>query len=1082
MALTDLVIRSQLIPPRQRRGVLRRPRLEARLAEVLDYSLTLVQAGTGYGKSTALASLGSTGAQLSWYTVTAPDRDPLLFLAHLVCAFHPREPEWCAPAMAALEEAGGRVTPEALTPLLNALTRELAGGETPDSEAILVLDDYHLVDDVPEIGALVERLVDYAPPRLHVVISTRQMPPLEALTRWRVKGQMLTITRADLAFTAAEIEALYREQYDHPLSEEQAQALAAETEGWAIALQMVWQSLQSGAVPDLDAILGQLPSTLEMLFDYLAQDVLARQPPAIQRFLLVTSVLRQMDGAACDHLLDGEGSAETLRHLHERGLFVISVGDGAYRYHHLFHDFLQTRLQEEAEEARALHQRAAAYFQANEQPEETVYHLLEARQYDQAAQLLEEMGPGLVRVGRFDSLAAWIACLPDWQRDARPGLHLLLGDILRLRADFDPALVHYAAAGALYLERKEPLGRSRALQGQAQVYLDTVRPLMADSLLEEALRLLEPAEHRQETAVLLDQLAENKLNLGHPDEAQVLHHEARLLRAETDPGEVYLEARAMVRTGRLAEARQILEKRADEERRADEARRAGSSRPQRFHRETLLLLSLVYALEGEVEAADRYAREGIAIGQRLGSAFVEAVGNMRLGHAIQLQGSQPWEGPETNALRRATAYYRRAIETIRTFKVMRTQVEALWGLCRACGYGGDLPTAEEHADQALNIVRRSGDEWMEELVQGTMGAGYALAGQSEQARKCLGQALEGFHRVGDPFGQATAWLWLALDATWQGQPDAALTHLAELLPLSRERGYDALLVRRTLIGLADEQAAVPLLLAARKAGIEREYTARLLDRMGMAGVEAHPGYRLAVRALGSFAVWRGTEPVDPRDWKREKARQIFQLLLTYPRQWFYREQIIDHLWPHLPPDAAERDFKVALSALNRALEPNRARGASPFFVIRRESVYGLNPAAPIAVDTDDFERLAASDVTQLREALDLYQEDYLPDAMYEDWSAAERQRLRHLYLLTAERLARHLLQAKQWDETIQVCQTILARDNCWEGAYRLMMQAYAAQDNRPQVHSVFHQCTAALDEELGVEPSPTTQALYEELG
>ena len=1083
MALTDPVIRSQLIPPRQRRGVLRRSRLEARLAEVLDYPLTLVQAGTGYGKSTALASLGSTGARLCWYTVTDPDRDPLLFLAHLVCAFQPRDPDWCEPAMAALEEAGGRVTPEALTPLLNALTMELDGDESPAGEAILVLDDYHLVDGVPEIGALVERLVDYAPPQLHVVISTRQMPPLEALTRWRVKDQVLTITRADLAFTAGEIEALYREQYGHPLSGAQARALAAETEGWAIALQMVWQSLQSGSVPGLDAILGQLPSTLEMLFDYLAQDVLARQPAGVQRFLLTTSVLRQMDGAACDHLLDGQDSAGTLHSLHERGLFVVSLGDGTYRYHHLFHDFLQAKLGEDAGRARALHRRAAAYFQGIDQPEERVYHLLEAQQYDQAAQLLEEMGPGLVRQGRFDSLGAWISCLPGEHRDARPGLHLLLGDILRLRADFDQALEHYGAAEQLYVAQRERLGRSRALRGEAQVYLDTVRPIMADSLLEEALRLLEPAEHRQETAALLDQLAENKLNLGHPAEAQILHHEARLLRAETDPGDVYLEARAMVRTGRLAEAAQLLEARAEEERRADQERRAGSSRPQRFHRETLLLLSLVHALTGEVQAADRYAREGIAIGQRLGSAFVEAVGNMRLGHAIQLQGSHPWQGPEYDALQRARAHYQRAIEQVRSFRVMRTQVEALWGLCRAHGYGGDLPAAEGHAEQGLEIVRRSGDEWMEDLVLVTMGASYALAGRAGRAGDTLGKALAGFRRVGDSFGEAASLLWLALVAAWQGEDDASLKRLAELLPLARERGYDALLVRRTLIGLADEQAAVPLLLAAREAGIEGEYAARLLDRMGMVGVEAHPGYRLAVRVLGPFAGWRGSEPVDARDWKREKARQIFQLLLTYRRQWFYREQITDHLWPDLPPDAAERDFKVALSALNGALEPDRPRGASPFFVTRRESVYGLNPAAPVAVDADDFERLAASDdVDQLRQALALYREDYLPDSVYEDWSAAERQRLRHLYLLTAERLARHLFQTEQWDEGIQVCEMILSRDNCWEGAYRLLMRAYAAQDNRGQVHSVYQRCASTLEEELGVEPSPATQALFEELG
>ncbi|NIV29146.1 MAG: hypothetical protein GWN58_06430, partial [Anaerolineae bacterium] len=70
------------------------------------------------------------------------------------------------------------------------------------------------------------------------------------------------------------------------------------------------------------------------------------------------------------------GSAETLRGLHERGLFVISVGDGVYRYHRLFHDFLQAGLEPDA--ARDLHRRAAAYFRAIDRPEETVYHLLEA--------------------------------------------------------------------------------------------------------------------------------------------------------------------------------------------------------------------------------------------------------------------------------------------------------------------------------------------------------------------------------------------------------------------------------------------------------------------------------------------------------------------------------------------------------------------------------------------------------------------------------------------------------------------------------------------------------------------------------
>ena len=142
-------------------------------------------------------------------------------------------------------------------------------------------------------------------------------------------------------------------------SPEQAQVLAAETEGWAIALQMVWQSVQSGPAPGLTRV-GRLPDTLETLFDYLAQDVLARQPADIQRFLQATSVLRQMDQAACDHLLDIGNSADTLRQLHDGGLFVVSMGDGIYRYHRLFHDFLRATLKHNPVRRQQLHRQAAA--------------------------------------------------------------------------------------------------------------------------------------------------------------------------------------------------------------------------------------------------------------------------------------------------------------------------------------------------------------------------------------------------------------------------------------------------------------------------------------------------------------------------------------------------------------------------------------------------------------------------------------------------------------------------------------------------------------------------------------------------
>jgi DNA-binding SARP family transcriptional activator len=390
--------------------------------------------------------------------------------------------------------------------------------------------------------------------------------------------------------------------------------------------------------------------------------------------------------------------------------------------------------------------------------------------------------------------------------------------------------------------------------------------------------------------------------------------------------------------------------------------------------------------------------------------------------------------------------------------------------------------ARRCADEALDIASRAGDEWICDQVRTTMGAGYATHRIPAGARAWLNRAVEGFEQVGDPFGQAAAWLWLALDAWWSGESDRAMSSMGRLLPMVRAGGWDGLLFQRTFLGLWHDQAALPLLVEARRQGIEPAYTGRVLEGLGLADAESHPGHSLWVQTLGPFAVWRDNVQVTDPEWQREKARRLFQLLLTERGQWLYPEQIVEKLWPNLTPEAAARDFRVALNALNRALEPGRGRSVPAFFASRRGSQYGLNPAAQIRIDVDEFERLAgADDEETLHRALLLYEDDYLPDCLYEDWSAPERQRLRDLYVGTAERLARRLLRARAWDEVIALCEAILARDDCWEAAYRLLMRAHAAAGNRAQVQTSYQRCLAALRDGLGIEPSAATKALLEKL-
>ena len=249
---------------------------------------------------------------------------------------------------------------------------------------------------------------------------------------------------------------------------------------------------------------------------------------------------------------------------------------------------------------------------------------------------------------------------------------------------------------------------------------------------------------------------------------------------------------------------------------------------------------------------------------------------------------------------------------------------------------------------------------------------------------------------------------------------------------------------------------------------------------------------LAVQTLGRFAVWRGDDRLPDQAWRREKALRLFQYLLTYRQRFTARERIVVELWPELDAGRAERDFKVALNALNTALQPERAARGLSIYIARQGNSYGLNQEAPIAIDVAAFEAgLTAGSqaesqdrpraISLYRQALDHYQGEYLPDTLYEDWASAERERLTALYLVGATRLSRLLLDEGVPVEMTLWCQRVLAIDACWEEAYRLLMQAHLAQGNRPLALRVYQQCRQVLATELGIEPMAETVRLFERI-
>ncbi len=266
----------------------------------------------------------------------------------------------------------------------------------------------------------------------------------------------------------------------------------------------------------------------------------------------------------------------------------------------------------------------------------------------------------------------------------------------------------------------------------------------------------------------------------------------------------------------------------------------------------------------------------------------------------------------------------------------------------------------------------------------------------------------------------------------------------------------------------------------------------MLASLGLGQTTHHPGYRVRVYTLGAFAAFKGDAPIPANSWRRAKARQLFQLLLTYRHTALDRDQILEHLWPGMEPAAAGRNFKVTLNTLYQVLEPDRPPGADSAFVQRDGTAYCLRQGADLWLDAERFAALVtqaraaghespARAMPLLEEAVALYRGDYLPDALYEAWAAAERERLAVMFLGAADRLAEHYLDGGRFAPAIEIAHRILAADNCWERAYRHLMIAYHHLGDRGQVARVYQRCVQTLRDELDVPPTAETAALFAEL-
>jgi ATP/maltotriose-dependent transcriptional regulator MalT/DNA-binding SARP family transcriptional activator len=1096
--LPQFFLRTKLLPPRLGRRVLARPRLLDRLRSFLDRPATIVSANAGCGKTTLVTDfVRSSGLPFVWYQIDPSDLDLAVFFGYLVYGLRNLRTDFGHVTLGFISETEDLASKT--DQLVDVFINEVA--EQVEQKTIIVLDDYHQVDSSQPIAAAVDRLLQYLPDVLHILITSRSMPNL-SVTRLRSKGLVGVLDRQDLLFTEVEVKLLFAETFGRPLPPDLINQFHEKTDGWVTALQLIQQSLDRingydhQKAEDAGRDRGWLSTAFQQseldIFDYFAEEVLEFETPETRQMLGQLSLLERIDPAICHAALGITDCADRLRALARRNVFIshtyASGAEEEYRLHPLFRNFLSRWLVSQLgiEEVKGLHRACALYFVGSAQWDLAVHHYTEAGAGADVADLIAEHGAALVGSGRFETIKRAFERLPQDALAGRPRSLITRADVALIEGDTGRALDLYIKAGQMARAAGKTAAEAEALRGQAYIARYRGDAPAAINLATAALEL----------APNLYSLRARCFNLLGLCYFFSLHEAARAIESW----------RAALESAREAD-------------------------DDRFARIVLHNLGLPYSMEGDFNEALRWL--GQMIEERADSPPFpqEAIAHLNIARLKTVQGR----------LEEAESHLRRALDRCQLFNLKTATAETLEAYGNLYRERGDYNKALEFYDEAarayrdaglhitdrellderatlylrmgeINLAKREADEYARARALGasserstaliTRGRIEMAAGRSEPAEASLTEAAAIASADRLHYNEARAATSLARFYWDAARRDEALGWLRRAIELSIRYDYSYWLA-------TEAQQAAALFRAAIEAGIAADYLSQVVAAEVGAASDAEtessrqmvaaprieliierPSYDLAINMLGPVEVYRDQSDTLKEAWRLSKSLHMLCYISSRRNHRAPKDALVDLFWNDADPDHIAKNFHPTISHLRKAL--NSGQVVKKDFVLYREGAYLLNSQYQYQIDTEEFERLlsAAREARRSQDpdgaaqllagAIKLYRGDFLEEVYY-NWIEELQSYYRDLFLEALKELIVYHGERADHDLVIRYGQMILARDAYQEDVHCQVMEAHVRSGNRAAAIEQFDGLRRMLRRELGVDPLPATIARYEAL-
>jgi DNA-binding SARP family transcriptional activator/Tfp pilus assembly protein PilF len=1066
---------TKVVLPKRRDELLTRPRLLGMMFDLLDKKLVLVSAPAGYGKTSLLIDLGyQSDLPFCWLALDSLDRDPQRFVAYFIETITERFPGFGNQTKAALDSLTS--IDKGIEPLVTTLVNEIYS-HIPQ-HFVLVLDDYHLISDVPAIQNFIGRFLQLVDENCHLIISSRTLTKLPDLPLMVARDVVGGLDLTELAFRVDEIQALFAQNYNMHIPDDTAQELVHETEGWITGLQLSSLGMAQGMADRLRVARAAGVG----LFDFLGQQVLDQQSEEIRFFLLRSSLLEEFDADLCKAVFselypDRKDWRRWIEIVIQKNLFALPVGMdiGWVRYHHLFRDFLQAHLSKEhPEEIPPILKNLAQAYEALDEWEKAYYVQKRLDDVDATAGLIERAAPHLMSHALV-TLDSWLNDLPPSILTKRPGILSIRGTIAYMKGNSKDGLELLNRAETNFRKTEETANLALTLVRRAIVYrfLGDYASALHDA--DEALQLTEASDSLQ--SIHANALRQKGLSLYRQGQSRqavkILERALEYYSRIDDTSNIPV---LMMETG-MAYAALGKE---------DETIRLNNEALQIWKKEGNLTwqanvlnnIGVLHHLHGDYDKAVLALEEGLLCAQRSGYYVrLEALLSISLGDVYV----------EVEDFSLADQYYQRGKDIAQETGDRFLLNYLILAQSKLFMHRLELNRANQFLDEASKVISSQDSQYEDGLYHLLRGHYYLHRANIEQAKTELNMAEARFESGGHNVEYIKSQLLLTSAYCLENEKEKAFQKTIDVLNSIRHNEHSVLVfiqqIRPWLVELRSEtkigHSLRNLLSKAEKIHKSMPEIRRRIRRL--ARTMEVPNAKLNILGFGRAQVRVGDKLLTMSDWQTQSVRDLFFYFLTMEKP-MTKEQIGTIFWPDVDePSRLKMRFKNDIYRLRRAVGSDT--------ILFKDDHYSFNRAMDYEYDIEAFEGLLfqvnltrepETKIELLRKAVSFVQGHFLDD-VYANWVIPERERINQDFLSALLSLADLLKNTDQVEEALAVYQQAIDHDPTFEAAYLLAMKMYMQMNDRVGAIRLYDAYTEMMDHELDLPPSPEIEAVYKQL-